>query len=105
MRLAIYDSVSLIITTRIVVVTYLAKTFGLSVLFKTESREMNSRAEDLCFCQDTDTTDTVDLHLHVWVTVGVAEISQMRSPGSVLCVSFDNDSIFIECIGQRKGSL
>lgn len=29
----------------------------------------------------------------------------MWSPGSVLCVSFDDDGIFIECIGEREGGL
>lgn len=85
--------------------TYLAKPFGLSVLLETESREMNTGTKDLCLGQDTNTTDTVDLHLHIWVAVGVTEVSQMRSPGSVLCVSFHNDSVFIECIGECESGL
>jgi len=85
--------------------TYLAKTFGLSVLLETEGREVNTRTEDLCLCQNTDTADTVDLHLHVWVTVRVAEVGQMRSPGSVFSVAFDNDSVFVEGISKRERGL
>ena len=78
--------------------SYLAKPFSLCVLLETESGEVNTRAEHPGFGQDTDTADTVNLHLHVWVAIGVAEVGQMRSPCSILCVSFDNDSILIESI-------
>ena len=85
--------------------TYLAKTFSLSMLLEAESREVDTRAEDLRLCQDTDTTDTIDLHLHIRITVGVAEVGQMRSPGSIFCVALYDDSVFIERVSEREGGL
>lgn len=85
--------------------TYLAKTFSLSMLLETESREVDTRAEDLRLCQDTDSTNTINLHLHIWVTVGVAEVGQMRAPSGVLCVTFYNDCILVESVGEGEGSL
>src|SRR5690242_7502840 len=75
------------------------------MLLETESREVDTRTEDLGLSQNTDTTNSVNLHLHIWITVGVAEVCQMRSPSSVLCVSFDNDSVFIEGVGERERGL
>lgn len=68
------------------------------MLLKGKGREMDSCSEDLCLGQDTDTADSVDLHLHVRVAKGVSQVSQMRSPGSVLGVTLDNDGVFIQCI-------
>ena len=85
--------------------TYLAKTFSLSMLLEAESREVDTRAEDLRLCQDTDTTDTIDLHLHIRITVGVAEVGQMRSPGSIFCVALYDDSVFIERVSERERGL
>jgi hypothetical protein len=82
-----------------VVTTYLAETLGLCVLLETEGREMNTRAEDLCLGQDTDTTNTVNLHLHVRVAIGVAQVGQMRTPSSIFCITLNNDSVFVECVG------
>ncbi len=81
--------------------TCLAEAFGLSVFLEAEGREMDTRTEDLGLGQNTDTTNAIDLHLHIWITVGVAEVGQMRPPGSVLCISFDNDGIFVERVGKR----
>jgi hypothetical protein len=83
--------------------THLAESFGLSMLLKTECGEVHSRAEDLRLGQDTDTTDTVDLHLHIWVTVWVAQVGQMRAPGGILCITFHNDRVLVKSIGERKG--
>lgn len=77
---------------------YLSKGLCFGVLLKGKGREMHSRPEDLCLGQDTDTADSVDLHLHVRVAKGVSQVGQMGSPGSVLGVSLDNDGVFIECI-------
>lgn len=85
--------------------TYLAKSFRLGVLFETERREVHSRAEHLCLCQNTDTANTVNLHLHVWVTIGVAQVSQMRAPGCILCVTFHNDGVFVEGIRESESGL
>lgn len=68
------------------------------MLLETESREVYSLTENLGLGKNTDTTNTVDLHLHVGVTVRVTEIGQMRTPGSVFCVTFDNDSILIQSV-------
>jgi hypothetical protein len=85
--------------------TYLAETFSLSMLLETESREVNTRAEDLRLCQDTDTTNTIDLHLHIRVTVGVAEVGQMGSPGCIFRIALNNNSVFIERVSEREGGL
>lgn len=79
---------------------YLAKPFGFRVFLETEGREMDAISEYASFGQNADTSDTVNLHFHVWVTVRVAEVGQMWSPGGVLGISLNNDSIFIEGICQ-----
>jgi hypothetical protein len=85
--------------------TYLAKAFGFGMLFKTESGEVGTLAEDLCFCENTDTSNTIDFHLHVRVAVRVAQVGQMRSPCGVLGISFDNDSVLVKGVCKRKGRL
>lgn len=87
------------------VITYLAESLGLRVLLETEGREMDAGTEDLCLGQDTDTTNTVDLHLHVRVTIGIAQVSQMRTPSGVFCITLYDDSVFVECVGQSQSSL
>lgn len=87
------------------VVAYLAESFCLSVLLKTECREVDTRAENLGFRKNANTTNTINFHLHVWVTVGVAEVGQMRAPSGVLCVTFYNDCILVESVGEGEGSL
>jgi hypothetical protein len=88
-----------------VLVTYLAKAFSLSVLLEAESGEVNTGAEDLCLSKNTDTTHTIYLHFHIWVAIRIAKVGQMRSPSSVLCVPFHNNSVFVEGVGKREGSL
>lgn len=60
---------------------------------------MDTATEYLGLGQDTDTADTVNLHLHIGVTVGITQIGKMRSPGGVFGVSFDNDGIFVQGVG------
>jgi hypothetical protein len=84
-------------------VTYLAESFGLGVLLEAECGEMHSGAEDLCLCQNTDTTDTVNLHLHVGVTVRVAQVSQMWTPSGVFRVTLHNDRVFVKGVGKSEG--
>lgn len=79
-------------------IAYLAKPFRLCVLLEAESWEVDSRAEHLCLCQNADPSDAVNLHLHVRVSVRVTQISKMGSPSGVLCVAFDNHSVFIKRI-------
>lgn len=71
------------------------------MLLETERWEMDAVAEYPSLGQDTDTADTVNLHLHVGVAVGVSEICQMRPPGGVLGIALHNDGVFVECISQR----
>lgn len=75
------------------------------MLLKTERREVDTGAKDLRLSQNTDTSYTVNLHLHIWVAVGIAEVSQMRSPSSVFCVSLDNDCIFVKGVGECERGL
>ena len=85
--------------------SYLAKPFGLGVLLETESSEVHATSEDLGLCQNAHTSNTVNLHLHIRVTVRVAEVGEMRAPSGVLCVTLDNNSILIESIRESKCSL
>jgi hypothetical protein len=84
---------------------YLAESLRLGVFLKAESREMHAGAEDLCFCENTDTPDTVDFHLHVRVAVRVAQVCQVGSPSGILRIAFDNDSVLVKCVGQGKRRL
>jgi hypothetical protein len=74
-------------------------------LSKGECGEMGTSSEHACFCKDTDTSDSINLHLDIRITIWVTEISQMRSPGGVFGISLDDDGIFIECLSKRKGGL
>lgn len=75
------------------------------MLLKTKSWEMHSGAKHSCFSEDTDTPNTVEVHLHVRIAVRVAEISQMRPPGRIFGVSFHNNRILVQGIGQRESGL
>ncbi len=75
------------------------------MLFKAKGWEMNTATEYLGLGQDTDTTNTVNFHLHIGVTVGITKIGKMGSPGGIFGVSFDNDGVFVQRIGQGKGRL
>ena len=61
----------------------------LCMLLEAESWKVHACTEDASFRQDTDTSDAINLHLHVWVAVWVSEIGKMWSPGSILCVAFE----------------
>ena len=75
------------------------------MLFETEGREVNTGAEDLGLGQNTDTANTVNLHFHVWVAIGIAQVGQVGPPGGVLCITFDNNGIFVKSIGEGKSRL
>lgn len=77
-------------------VVYLAKSLCLSMLLEAERREVDSRAEHLRLGQNTDTSNAIQLHLHVGITVRITEIGQMRPPGGILSVTLYNDSIFVQ---------
>lgn len=75
------------------------------MLLEAESREMDTRSENLGLCQDTDSSNTINLHFHVWVAKRIAEIGQVRSPCRIFGVTFNNNSIFIKCVGERQSRL
>jgi len=85
-------------------VTHLAKSLRFGVLLKTESREVNAGPEYFRFGQNTDTPYTVNFHLHVWITVWVAQVGQMRAPRGIFGISLHNHGILIEsvCKGERS---
>ena len=106
MRFAIYY-VSVIFLAKILKIqrTDLSEALGLRVFLETEGREVDTVAEDESLGQNTDTTDTVNLHLHVRVAVRVAQVCKMRTPRGVLGVTLDDDGIFVQGIGQGQGGL
>jgi hypothetical protein len=75
------------------------------VLLEAEGREMHARTEHAGLGQDADTANTINLHLHVWVAIGITEVGQMRTPCSILGVALHNDGIFVEGICQGQGRL
>jgi hypothetical protein len=72
------------------------------MFLKAESREVHARAEHLRLGEDTDTSNTINLHLHIRVTVRVAQVGQMRTPGSILGVALNNDGVLIKGICKGK---
>ena len=100
MRLAICDVLALYIN-RCEKVAYFSETLCLSMLLKTEGWEVNTRSEDLGLCEDRNAADTIDLHLHVWVTIWVSEVGQMWAPSGVLGVTLDNNGVLIKSVRER----
>lgn len=74
------------------------------MLLKTKGREMDSVSEDASLGQNTDASDTIDLHLHIWVTVRVTEVGQVRPPRCIFSVSFDNHGVLIKSVSQSESS-
>jgi len=85
--------------------TYLSETLSLSVLLKAECREVHSATEHFRFCQNAHAAYTINLHLHIRVTVRIAKVGEMRSPSGVLGVAFHDDRVFVEGICERKRGL
>lgn len=75
------------------------------MLFETEGWEMATRAKDLGLGKDTDAPDTINLHLHVRISIGVPKVGQMRPPSGVLGVALYDDGVFVQGIRQSQGSL
>ena len=50
--------------------------------------------------QDTDAANSINLHLHVRIAIGVTQVCQVGSPCRILGIAFHNDSVFVE--GIRK---
>lgn len=83
--------------------TNLSEALGLGMFLKREGREVYSSPENPSFSKDTDSPDTINFHLHIRVTIGVPKVSKMRSPGSVFCISFNDNGIFIQGVGKSQG--
>lgn len=75
------------------------------MLLEAEGRKMHSTSEHLRLGQDTNTAYTINLHLHVRIAVWVSQVSQMRPPGCILCIAFNNDCILVQRISQGKSSV
>lgn len=66
---------------------------------------MDSGAKYSRFGKDADTPDAIQLHFHIAVAIGIAEVSQVRPPRRILGISFHNDCIFIQGLGQSQRRL
>lgn len=66
---------------------------------------MHARAEDFGLRQDAHAADAINLHLHVRIAVGVAQVGEMGAPGRVFGVALDDDGVFVESVGEREGGL
>lgn len=71
------------------------KALSFCMFLEAESREVDAGSEHTGLGQNADTSYSIDLHLHIWISVGVSQVSQVRSPCRILGVSFDNDSILV----------
>lgn len=74
---------------------YLSKSFCLGMLLEAKGREMDTGSENLGLGQNTDTSNSINLHFHIWITVGVSKVGQMRTPSSILSIALDNNGVFV----------
>lgn len=81
---------------------YLAKAFCLSMLLKAKCREVYAGAENPCLREDTNTTNTIKLHLHIRITVRVTKVSKVRAPRCILGISLHDNCIFVERVGKSE---
>lgn len=82
---------------------HLSKALRLGMFLERKGGEVDAGAEDLGFGEDGDSADAIELHLGVGVAVGIAEVGQVRTPGGVLGVAFDYDSVLVEGCGELEG--
>lgn len=66
---------------------------------------MAARSEDLGLGQNTDTTHSVNLHFHIGVAVGIAQVGKVRSPRGVLGITLDDNGVLVERVCQGQGRL
>lgn len=66
---------------------------------------MTSISKDLGLCEDAHSSHSINLHLHIGIAIWIAQVSQVGSPGRILGISFDNDSILIQCVGKSQSRL
>lgn len=74
------------------------------MFLEAERREVDAVTKNLGLCENTHSTDTVDLHFHIGIAIGVAEIREMGTPGGILCISLHDNCIFVESICECEGS-
>lgn len=73
------------------------------MFFEAERWEVDAVTENLGLCQNTHSTNAIDLHFHVGIAIGVPEICKMGTPGSIFCVSLHDNCIFVESIRECEG--
>lgn len=74
---------------------HLAKALGLCMLLEAEGRKVDAGSEHTGFGQDADTSYSINLHLHIWISVGVSQVGQVGPPCRILGVSLNDDSILV----------
>lgn len=84
---------------------HLSKTLGLCVFLEAEGREVDAGSEYTGLGQNADTSYSINLHLHIWISVGVSQVSQVGPPCRILGVSFNNDGVLVQGIRQGQSSL
>lgn len=84
---------------------HLSKALGLCMFLEAEGREVDAGSEYTGFGQNADTPHSINLHFHIWISVGVSQVGQVGPPCRILGVSFNNDSILVQGIRQRQSSL
>ena len=82
--------------------THLSETFSLGMLLETEGWEMNTGPEDTGFCQNTDTSHTIKLHLHIRIPVRVTQICEVRPPRCILGITLHNDCILVQSFSKSQ---
>ena len=75
------------------------------MFLEAKRREVHTSAEDLRFCQDTNSADTIKVHLHIWVAKRVTQICKMRAPCSILGIPFHNYSVLVKGVGKSESCL
>lgn len=82
---------------------YLSEAFRLGMLLERERWEVGTGTENLGFGENGYTTDTINLHLDIRITVGVTEVGEMRAPGGVLGVPLNDNGVLIKGISESEG--
>lgn len=103
MRFAIYIRRVLVFIGRETCCIYLSESFRLCMFFETERWEMDACSEHAGLRENTDTSNPIDFHFHIWITVWISKVGKMRSPGGVFCISLHNNGILVQGISKGQG--
>lgn len=82
---------------------YLSESLGLGMFFEAERWEMDACSKHASLREDTDTSNAIDFHFHIRITVWISKVGEMRSPGGVFCISLHNDGILVQSISKGQG--